>query len=666
MFENQLRNIPFSPPDISEAEIEAVAEVLRSGWITTGPKTKFLERQISQWIGTEKCVCLNSQTACAEMVLRMLGICGGDEVCLPAYTYTASASVVDHVGAKIVMIDCQKGSFEMDYDALEAAITEKTKAIIPVDFGGVPCDYDRIFDIVERKRHLFKPTNDIQKAMGRIAVCADTAHAFGAKWHGKMIGSVADFSSFSFHAVKNLTTAEGGALTWRSIDGISDETIYRQMQLLSLHGQSKDALSKTQLGAWEYDVVGPWYKCNMTDTAAAIGIKQFERYPQMLERRREIIDKYDNAFKPLGVEVLDHYNAEHESSGHLYITLKDDGGVLKAVMFKAAAASLTFKPEDGMKVIARGRIGVYEQSGTYQLYISEMTPDGLGELYVSYEQLKKKLGEEGLFDDDKKKPIPQSPEKLGVITAATGAAVRDIINVITRRYPYCEIIIYPAQVQGAGAKESIVAGIEYFNEKERCDTLIVGRGGGSIEDLWAFNEEIVARAIFNSEIPIISAVGHETDFTIADFVADLRAPTPSAAAEVAVPSQLELLSKISTMKTRMQQAVINGLKNKRLVIEKLSMRSPKNRIDDLRQKNDNLLKQAEKSFLLTFEGKKKELAKYLAKLDALSPLGVMARGYAIATEEDGTVIRTISKMSPGKEFSLRLADGECQCEVKEI
>ena len=356
----------------------------------------------------------------------------------------------------------------------------------------------------------------------------------------------------------------------------------------------------------------------------------------------------------------DHY------SGHLYITLKDDGGVLKAVMFKAAAASLTFKPEDGMKVIARGRIGVYEQSGTYQLYISEMTPDGLGELYVAYEQLKKKLSEEGLFDDDKKKPIPKYPEKVGVITASTGAAVRDIINVITRRYPYCEIIIYPAQVQGAGAKESIVAGIEYFNEKELCDTLIVGRGGGSIEDLWAFNEEVVARAIADSKIPIISAVGHETDFTIADFVADLRAPTPSAAAEVAVPSQLELMSKISTMSTRMQSAVINGLKNKRLIIEKLSMRSPKNRIDDLRQKNDNLIKQAEKSFLLTFEGKKKELAKICAKLDALSPLGVMARGYAIAQEEDGTVIRTISKMSPGKEFSLRLADGECQCEVKEI
>jgi exodeoxyribonuclease VII large subunit len=295
-----------------------------------------------------------------------------------------------------------------------------------------------------------------------------------------------------------------------------------------------------------------------------------------------------------------------------------------------------------------------------------MTPDGLGELYVAYEQLKKKLGEEGLFDDDKKKPIPKYPEKVGVITASTGAAVRDIINVITRRYPYCEIVIYPAQVQGQGAAESIVSGIEYFNKKEPCDTLIVGRGGGSIEDLWAFNEEIVARAIFDSKIPIISAVGHETDFTIADFVADLRAPTPSAAAEIAVPSQLELLSKISTMSTRMQQAVINGLKNKRLIIEKLSMRSPKNRIDDLRQKNDNLIKQAEKSFLLTFEGKKKELAKHLAKLDALSPLGVMARGYAIATEEDGTVIRTIKKMSPGKEFSLRLSDGECQCQVKEM
>lgn len=356
----------------------------------------------------------------------------------------------------------------------------------------------------------------------------------------------------------------------------------------------------------------------------------------------------------------DHY------SGHLYITLKDDGGVLKAVMFKSAASTLTFRPEDGMKVIARGRIGVYEQGGTYQLYISEMTPDGLGELYVAYEQLKKKLGEEGLFDDDKKKPIPKYPEKVGVITAATGAAVRDIINVITRRYPYCEIILYPSLVQGAGAAANIVEGIEYFNKNKLCDTLIVGRGGGSIEDLWAFNEEAVARAIFASEIPIISAVGHETDFTIADFVADLRAPTPSAAAEMAVPSQLELLSKISTMSGRMQAAVINGLKNRRLYVEKLSMRSPQNRIDDLRQQNDNLLKQAEKSFLLSFEGKKKELLKICGKLDALSPLGVMARGYAIASREDGTVIRTVTQMIPGEEFNLRFADGECGCVVKEM
>lgn len=356
----------------------------------------------------------------------------------------------------------------------------------------------------------------------------------------------------------------------------------------------------------------------------------------------------------------DHY------SGHLYITLKDDGGVLKAVMFKSAASNLTFKPEDGMKVIARGRIGVYEQSGTYQLYISEMTPDGLGELYAAYEQLKKKLGEEGLFDEKKKKPIPQYPERVGVITAATGAAVRDIINVITRRYPYCEIIIYPAQVQGAGAGESVVDGIRYFNETNSCDTLIVGRGGGSIEDLWAFNEEIVARAIYESKIPIISAVGHETDFTIADFVADLRAPTPSAAAEIAVPSQLELMSKISTMAGRMQNAVINKLKNRRLYIERLSMRSPQSKIDDLRQKNDNLIKQAEKSFLLNFEGKKKELSKLCAKLETLSPLGVMARGYAIASEADGTVIRTVSALTEGKEFNLRLSDGERRCMVKEM
>ena len=354
----------------------------------------------------------------------------------------------------------------------------------------------------------------------------------------------------------------------------------------------------------------------------------------------------------------DHY------SGHLYITLKDEGGVLKAVMFKSAAVHLTFRPEDGMKVLARGRIGVYEQGGTYQLYINEMTPDGVGDLYVAYEQLKKKLEEEGLFDESKKKAIPAYPERVGVITAATGAAVRDIINVITRRYPYCEIILYPSLVQGAGAAENIVEGIEYFNKNEMCDTLIVGRGGGSIEDLWAFNEEIVARAIYASKIPIISAVGHETDFTIADFVADLRAPTPSAAAEIAVPSQLELVSKISTMVSRLKSAQVNSLKNKRLRVEKLSMRSPKDKIDDLRQRNDNLIRQAEKSFLLHMEGNKKILSKLLAKLDALSPLAVMARGYGIACEEDGTVIRSAKKMTAGKEFTLKLTDGDCDCVVK--
>lgn len=312
--------VSFSPPDISALEIEEVTKAMQSGWITTGPRTKELEKKIAAWVGTPRCVCLNSQTACAEMALRVLGIGEGDEVITSAYTYTASASVVCHVGATLKLIDTQKDSLEMDYDALEAAITERTKAIIPVDLGGVPCDYDRIFAIAERKKHLFKPANEIQAALGRIAVCADTAHAFGAKWHGRMVGSIADFSSFSFHAVKNFTTAEGGALTWRSIPGIDDEEIYHKLQLLSLHGQSKDALAKTKIGAWEYDIVGTWYKCNMTDIAAAMGLAQFARYPGMLERRREIIRRYDEAFHPLGVETLVHYTDTYASSGHLYIT----------------------------------------------------------------------------------------------------------------------------------------------------------------------------------------------------------------------------------------------------------------------------------------------------------------------------------------------------------
>ena len=313
-------NIPFSPPDMSEAEVKEVAEAILSGWITTGPRTKELERQIAQYVGTNKAVCLNSQTACAEMALRLLGIGAGDEVIVPAYTYTASASIVCHVGATLVLIDSQKDSLEMDYDAVEAAITPKTKAIIPVDLAGIPCDYDRLQAIVESKSHLFEASNAIQQAMGRVAICADAAHAFGAMAKGKMVGSLADFTSYSFHAVKNLTTAEGGALTWKTIDGIDDEELYRMAQLYSLHGQSKDALAKTKLGAWEYDVIGPWYKCNMTDIMAALGLVQMKRYAAMLERRKQIIKQYDEAFVAAGIQVLKHYTDTHQSSGHLYIT----------------------------------------------------------------------------------------------------------------------------------------------------------------------------------------------------------------------------------------------------------------------------------------------------------------------------------------------------------
>jgi len=345
-----MMKIPFSPPDISEAEVQEVAAALRSGWITTGPRTKELERRIAAYVGTEKCVCLNSQTACAEMALHVLGVGEGDEVIVPAYTYTATASVVCHVGAKPVMIDCQQGSLEMDYDAVEAAITEKTKAIIPVDLAGIPCDYDRLFAIAQKKKALFKPASDIQKALGRVAIMADTAHAFGAKLGDKMIGSVADFSSFSFHAVKNLTTAEGGALTWKTIPGIDDEEIYKRLQLLSLHGQSKDALAKTQLGAWEYDIVGTYYKCNMTDVMAAIGLVQLDRYQGMLARRKEIIGKYDAALKPLGIEVLPHYTESYQSSGHLYlarvpgITPEDRNDIITKMAERGVACNVHYKP----------------------------------------------------------------------------------------------------------------------------------------------------------------------------------------------------------------------------------------------------------------------------------------------------------------------------------
>ena len=323
-------NIPFSPPDITDLEVEEVSKALKSGWITTGPRVKKLEKLIAGYVGvpTEapNCVCLNSQTACGELSLRLLGIGpqeGGsaeDEVVTCAYTYTASASVIAHIGAKIVMIDCQKDNLEMDYGALENAINEHTKAIIPIDIGGVPCNYDKIFEIIEKKKYLFKPSNDIQRAMGRIAVVEDAAHSMGASYRNKKIGSIADFTNFSFHAVKNFTTAEGGAMTWRHIDGVDDNKLYHQTQLYSLHGQSKDALKKNQPGMWEYDIVGTWYKCNMTDVAAAIGLIQFERYPSLLARRKEIIQKFDRAFRLLGVETLEHYTGEYQSSGHLYIT----------------------------------------------------------------------------------------------------------------------------------------------------------------------------------------------------------------------------------------------------------------------------------------------------------------------------------------------------------
>ena len=352
-------------------------------------------------------------------------------------------------------------------------------------------------------------------------------------------------------------------------------------------------------------------------------------------------------------------------SGHMYITLKDEGGVLKAVMFKSAASGLNFKPEDGMKVLARGRISVYEAGGSYQLYIEEMIPDGVGELYIAYEQLKKRLEEEGLFRDEHKKPIPQFPEKVGVITAATGAAVRDIINVITRRYPHAEIILYPSLVQGAGAASNISKGISYFNEHNMVDVIIAGRGGGSIEDLWAFNEEIVARSIFSSKIPIISAVGHETDFTIADFVADLRAPTPSAAAEIAVPSQLELVSRVMVDKSRITNAMIKRIDAERKKLKSLKVKNPKDTIMDSYQKVDNLYKQVEKNFMIKLMWGKDQLGTLAAKLDALSPLKVMARGYAIPMDDEGNVIRYAKDMEPGMEFNLKLSDGEKECIVKE-
>ena len=372
-------NIPFSPPDMTEAEVKEVAQAILSGWITTGPRTKELERQIAAYIGVNKAVCLNSQTACAEMALRLLGIGEGDEVIVPAYTYTASASIVCHVGATLVFADVQTNSLEMNYEAVEELITPHTKAIIPVDLAGIPCDYELLLQIVEKKRSIYQPANDIQQALGRIAICADAAHAFGAEWQGKKVGAIADFTAFSFHAVKNLTTAEGGALTWKNIPGISDDELYRMVQLFSLHGQSKDALAKTKLGAWEYDIVGPWYKCNMTDIMAAMGLVQMKRYPDMLLRRKAIIERYDKALKAVGIDVLEHYNDNHQSSGHLYITrvpnisTEQRQEIIEKMAEEGIATNVHYKPLPMMTAYKNMGFDIKNYPNAYAHFANEIT-----------------------------------------------------------------------------------------------------------------------------------------------------------------------------------------------------------------------------------------------------------------------------------------------------
>ena len=374
-----MKKISFSPPDMSEAEINEVAEALRSGWITTGPKTKEFERLIAMCCQTEQAVCLNSATACMELILRVLGVGPGDEVITSAYTYTATASVTCHVGAKVVMVDTALDSFEMDYDKLADAITERTKVVLPVDLAGVVCDYDKIFAAVESKKHLFSPVNDIQKAYGRVIVLADAAHAFGAKWHGKMCGEIADFTSFSFHAVKNLTTAEGGALTWRNHDGIDNESLYKQFQLLSLHGQNKDALAKTRLGAWEYDIVAPYYKCNMTDVMAGIGLAQLKRYPEMLYRRRQIIDRYNEGLKGCDVQVLDHFGDAHSSSGHFDLVrlLGEDveyrNAVIERMAERGIACNVHYKPLPMMTAYKNLGFDIVDYPNAYNQYHNEIT-----------------------------------------------------------------------------------------------------------------------------------------------------------------------------------------------------------------------------------------------------------------------------------------------------
>ena len=396
----KLRNVPFSPPDMTEAEANEVKNAILSGWITTGPRTKKLENTISDYIGTEKTVCLNSATAAMEIALHLLGIGKDDEIIVPAYTYTASASVTQHIGAKLVLVDIQKNCLEMDYDQLADAITDKTKVIIPVDLAGIVCNYDRIFEIVNSKRYLFHPSNDIQAKFGRIIVSADCAHAFGASRHGKMAGSISDFTSFSFHAVKNFTTAEGGALTWNLPFGkdivdrqqfyygvplpfVEGETwndfLYRLSQLFSLHGQNKDALAKTKLGAWEYDIIGPWYKCNMTDIMASLGLVQFERYLDMLARRQRIIETYDDAFASLNVDVLKHYGPDWSGSGHLYIvrllgkTREETNKVIEKMAERGIACNVHYKPLPMMTAYKALGFDIKNYPNAYDFYHNEVT-----------------------------------------------------------------------------------------------------------------------------------------------------------------------------------------------------------------------------------------------------------------------------------------------------
>lgn len=380
---------------MTEAEASMVSEVLGSGWITTGPKTKEFEHLISMCCGTSRAVCLNSATACMEMALRIIGVGPGDEVIVPAYTYTATASAVCHVGARPVMVDCAPGSYQMDYGKMAGAITERTKAVMPVDLGGVVCDYDRIFEAVEAAKGLFRPSNDIQRAFGRVIVIADAAHAFGARWHGKMCGDIADFTSFSFHAVKNLTTAEGGALTWRPHDELDGEAIYKQLQLLSLHGQSKDALAKTKLGAWEYDIVAPYYKCNMTDIMAGIGLAQLKRYPELMHRRRQIIGAYNAALgmsaaeaaagcrygmvNGVQVQVLDHYGPDHSSSGHLYpvrisgMDVEERNAVIVKMAERGIACNVHYKPLPMMTAYKALGYDIKDFPNAYDQYRNEIT-----------------------------------------------------------------------------------------------------------------------------------------------------------------------------------------------------------------------------------------------------------------------------------------------------